>query len=197
MKKYLKENYKQIIIKFLIVVAVLVVDLITKIVFANVFNDRYQNNNFENIDFIKGIISFTYTENVGAAFSMFSGQVVFLIIFSILFIAIFVAVDIWFKEKSWWFASGISLVIGGAIGNLVDRIFLGYVRDFISFDIIKNFAICNFADCCITIGCVLIGVYFVLTLINEKKDKNKLVESSDTTGMQNTIKDVNLEEKDK
>jgi signal peptidase II len=196
MKKYFKENYKQIIVKFLIVVAVLVVDLITKIVFANIFSDRYQNNNFENIDFIKGIISFTYTENVGAAFSIFSGQVVFLIIFSILFIAVFVAVDIWFKEKSWWFASGISLVIGGAIGNLVDRVFLGYVRDFISFDIVKDFAICNFADCCITIGCVLIGVYFVLTLINEKKDKNH-VESGDITGMQNITKDGNLEEKDK
>lgn len=169
MKKYFKENYKQIIVKTLIIFAVLVIDLVTKIVFANVFKERYLNNNFENIDFIKGVISFTYTENIGAAFSMFSGHVVFLILFSLLFVGVFVAVDIWLKEKNWWFAIGISLIIGGAIGNLVDRVFLGYVRDFISFDLLKDFAICNIADCCITIGCVLIGVYFIINLFKDKK----------------------------
>lgn len=189
MGKYWKDNYKQILVKILIVVAVLVIDLVTKIVFANVFGDRYQNNNFENIDFIKGIISFTYTENVGAAFSIFSGHVVFLIIFSIIFIGVFIAADVWLKEKSWWFASGISLVVGGAIGNLIDRIFLGYVRDFISFDIVKNFAICNFADCCITIGCVLIGIYFVISLIKEYKDKKKNLITVESVNSHNDAND--------
>ena len=178
MKKYFKENYKQIIVKILIIIAVLVIDLVTKIVFANIFSARYENNNFSNIDFIKGVISFTYTENVGAAFSIFSGRVVFLILFSIVFIGVFVAVDIWFKEKNWWFATGISLVIGGAIGNLIDRVFLGYVRDFISFDIVKDFAICNFADCCITIGCVLIGIYFIISLVKERKEKVSIKENN-------------------
>ena len=173
MKAYLKENYKQIIVKLLIIVAVLVIDLVTKIVFANIFSERYADNKFDNIIVIKNILSFTYTENVGAAFSMFSGQVVFLILFSIIFICVFVAIDFMYKEKNWWFVTGISLVLGGAIGNLIDRIFLGYVRDFISFDLIKNFAICNFADCCITIGCVCIGIYLILLIVKDIKDKKK------------------------
>lgn len=179
MKTYFKENYKQIIVKVLIVFAVLVIDLVTKSFFANVFSQRYENNNFENIVFIKYFISFTYTENVGAAFSIFSGHVAFLIIFSLVFIGIFVAIDLIYKDTNWLFATGMSLVLGGAIGNLVDRIFLGYVRDFISFDFIKNFAICNFADCCITIGCVCIGIYLLIGLVKDgKRSGRKQVKKS-------------------
>ena len=179
MKNYIKNNYKQIIFKILLIVAVLVIDIVTKIVFANVFQNRYANENFDNIIFIKNIISFTYTENIGAAFSMFSGNVVFLIIFSLVFIGVFVSIDIMYKEKSWWFVTGFSLILGGAIGNLVDRIFLGYVRDFISFDFLKNFAICNIADVCITVGCCLMVVYFILLLVNDRKLKlEKLINES-------------------
>lgn len=178
MKKYFKDNYKQIIVKFLIILAVLVIDLVTKKVFADLFAKRYENNNFSDMTVIKNILSFTYTENVGAAFSMFSGKVGFLILFSIVFVGIFVAIDILYKEKNWWFNSGVALIIGGAIGNLIDRIFLGYVRDFISFDFIKDFAICNIADCCITVGCVCIAIYFVIVVVKEHKEKKAKSESA-------------------
>ncbi len=191
MKKYFKDNYKQIIVKLLIIFAVLVIDLVTKKVFADLFTKRYDDNNFSDIAVIRNVLSFTYTENVGAAFSMFSGKVEFLILFSIVFVGIFIAIDILYKEKNWWFNSGVALIIGGAIGNLIDRIFFGYVRDFISFDFIKDFAICNVADCCITMGCVCIAIYFVVMLIkehNEKKRKPiKTLETEDGATLTNNL----------
>ena len=171
MKNYLKQNYKQLILKISIVILVLVIDLVTKAVFANVFKARYQDANYDNMIVLKNILSFTYTENVGAAFSMFSGKVIFLIIFSILFIGFFIYMDIAFKDNNPFLMIGFSLIIGGAIGNLIDRIFLGYVRDFISFDFLKDFAICNFADVCITFGCVCYGIYLIMYIVNNSKKK--------------------------
>lgn len=193
MKKYFKDNYKQIIVKLLIIFVVLVIDLVTKKVFADLFAKRYENNNFSDMTVIKNILSFTYTENVGAAFSMFSGKVGFLILFSIVFVGIFVAIDILYKEKNWWFNSGVALIIGGAIGNLIDRIFLGYVRDFISFDFIKDFAICNVADCCITVGCVCIAIYFVIVVVKESKEKKAKPVSAD---LKNNVGDDNFSSDD-
>lgn len=189
MKNYLKENYKQLLIKLIIVVGVLVLDLVTKIVFANIFSERYSQENFSNIVVIKNILSFTYTENIGAAFSIFSGHVVFLILFSIVFIGVFICIDYFYKEKNPWFVVGISLIVGGAIGNLIDRIFLGYVRDFISFDFIKNFAICNIADCAITIGCVCMCIYLVVLLVREGKEKNKNKQNTNKSADENSAND--------
>lgn len=190
MKKYLKDNFKLVIFKLLIVMSVLVLDLVTKIVFANIFNARYNGGDYDNIVFIKNILSFTYVENIGAAFSMFSGNTVFLIIFSIVFIGVFIAIDIMYKEKSWWFITGYSLILGGAIGNLIDRLFLGYVRDFISFDFLKDFAICNIADVCITIGCVLLVVYFIILIVKNDADKKKVINKTED------VKNATTDEKD-
>lgn len=57
---------------------------------------------------------------------------------------------------------GLALVLSGAIGNLIDRVALGYVRDFIAFDFI-NFPVFNFADSCITVGAVLLIVSVLFT----------------------------------
>lgn len=176
MKNYIKENYKSILLKLFIVLLVLAVDLITKIIFASVFEKRYDSGNYENIVFIKYIISFTYTENIGAAFSIFSGKLAFLIVFSIIFIGVFIYLDYSFKEKSGWLVAGFSLIMGGAIGNLIDRIFLGYVRDFISFDFLKDFAICNFADVCITVGCICYIIYLIIYMVKNSKKKKENVD---------------------
>lgn len=57
---------------------------------------------------------------------------------------------------------GLALVLSGAIGNLIDRVALGYVRDFIAFDFM-NFPVFNFADSCITVGAVLLIVSVLFT----------------------------------
>jgi signal peptidase II len=65
-------------------------------------------------------------------------------------------------------------VLSGAIGNLVDRIFLGYVRDFISIRLF-NF-IFNIADIFVTVGMILFMIYLVISMIKESKEKKNVVD---------------------
>lgn len=113
--------------------------------------------------FIDGIIGFSYTENTGAAFGMMKGmRIVFI---AVSFIAIFL-IAFWLirKRASIPTLAGISLsmIVGGGIGNQIDRIVNGYVVDFIEFQFV-DFAIFNVADCFVTVGVILtvIDILFI------------------------------------
>ena len=114
-------------------------------------------------------LNFTYCENTGMSFSMLEGQRAILIAVPVLLI---IGVE-------WYICSGrlkrtdlmlaLAALAGGGLGNLIDRVFLGYVVDFIDVRII-NFAIFNFADICAVCG----GIYFgVVMLIDEIKEDRK------------------------
>ncbi|MDR2559514.1 MAG: signal peptidase II [Oscillospiraceae bacterium] len=103
------------------------------------------------------ILNFTYVENTGAAFSVLQGQRLFLIITTSLLVMgvlIFLLTD---RLKSKLMIAALTLIVAGGAGNLIDRVFYGYVVDFIDFEII-NFAIFNFADICVVTG-VFLGVF--------------------------------------
>lgn len=168
-KNYLSANKYNLITKALVFVMCLAVDLILKHAMADFFAARFSAGNFDNEPVIKGFISLTYTENTGAAFSIFSNNILGLTLFSILFMIAFAILDISFKDENPISGIGFALIMAGAAGNLVDRVALNYVRDFISFDFLGNFPICNFADVCITFGCVWYAVYFLVVAI--KKDR--------------------------
>jgi len=91
----------------------------------------------------------TTTTNTGAAFSLFQGQRYALISISV--IAIFFILK-YYKEKEYQFP--LTLILAGTIGNLIDRIFLGHVRDFID---LKFWPVFNIADTLITIGILLLA----------------------------------------
>lgn len=95
----------------------------------------------------------TYVENTGAAFSLFSNMQAFLIV--ITFVFTLILSYLLFKTPKIKANRGINfslaLIIGGAIGNLIDRLRLNYVIDFIDFRFI-NFAIFNFADIFVVVG---------------------------------------------
>src|SRR3989344_634425 len=90
----------------------------------------------------------TTTINYGAAFSLFQGYTIFLIIASL--IALIICIY-YYKEKK--LRLGLNFLISGIIGNLIDRIFLGYVRDFIN---LRIFPVFNLADMFNVIGVLLI-----------------------------------------
>lgn len=109
----------------------------------------------KSIPIIQNILHITYIQNTGAGFGILKGQNIFLIFVSLVIIGIILFYfDRVVKEKP--IHIPIALVLGGAIGNLVDRIFLGYVIDFIDFRIWPAF---NIADSCITIGALWLIVY--------------------------------------
>ncbi len=111
------------------------------------------------------LFDFTYVQNEGAAFSILSGKLGILSIVSIVF-CIFVIVYFIKKRptnKLWCFA--LTLMFAGALANAWDRIFYGYVVDFIETTFI-NFAIFNIADIAITVGAALMILYSIFS--NEK-----------------------------
>lgn len=118
---------------------------------------------------IKNVIHLTYTRNTGAAFSMFSGKTMYLALFTLVVVVALTFFLISQKKKNpdkKMYLYSIAMMIGGAIGNMIDRFFLGYVVDFIDFTLI-NFAVFNVADIFITIG----GILFCICLIFDKQIK--------------------------
>lgn len=147
----MKTKTKYILMACIIIVA-LAIDLVSKQLFCDISYTRI----------IPYIIAFqTNGGNTGAAFGIFSKSTTFLIVVSIAIVVCMVAIDFMLKIKSKTYTIGFGLIIAGAIGNFIDRITFGYVRDFIMFDFWKEFPIFNFADCCIVIGAVLMCVYFI------------------------------------
>lgn len=115
----------------------------------------------------EGVFHLTYCENTGAAFSMFSDSTFALTVFSTaiaLFLCIFLYRQTKLNRKKLWYLSSISMIIGGATGNIIDRILYGYVVDYFDFTLI-DFAIFNVADCFICVGAAL----FCLNLIFDKE----------------------------
>lgn len=159
MKKYLT-RYTTIIA---IAIIVLVIDLVFKHFFC-----------FEETkEIIPHLINFhTNYGNSGVAFGMLSGNKWLLIIMALAFLCIFFAFDIWQKPKSKLYIIGFSFIVGGALGNLVDRIRLGYVRDFINFTFWESFPTFNMADCFLCIGVALVCIYLVFISTSKKNDKN-------------------------
>ena len=127
----------------------------------------------DTVPLIKGVLSFYYTENTGAGFSIFTGQTLFLIVFTLIVMALIVFLFIKGTFKHTLTNWGFCLVLSGGIGNLIDRIFNGgAVVDFIKTEFI-DFPIFNVADICVTIGASLIILYFVIDLIKETKSKKE------------------------
>lgn len=116
---------------------------------------------YQDVEFIPGFLGFTYVQNTGAAFSSFEGkQWLFALIFIVFTLAI-----IWeYRKKAMNFNPFerwcIAAVYGGGLGNMIDRVRLGYVVDMIETKFIE-FPVFNVADCFITCGCIALMVSLI------------------------------------
>ena len=127
----------------------------------------------QSINIIKDFFKITYVTNDGAAFSILSGNVLLLILIA-LFIIIYIFKNIKKMEKTEKYIY--SILVAGILGNLIDRIFRGYVIDYLDFRIFGyDMAIFNFADICIVVSCTLLLLLEVLKwkksqLVKQTKD---------------------------
>ncbi|WP_353930633.1 signal peptidase II [Okeanomitos corallinicola TIOX110] len=112
----------------------------------------------QTLPLLPGIFHFTYVTNTGAAFSILSGKVEWLRWLSLGVSLGLIAIGLFGPVLNIWEELGYGLILGGALGNGIDRFALGYVVDFLDFRLI-NFAVFNIADSCISIGivCLLIS----------------------------------------
>ncbi|MDP2908658.1 MAG: signal peptidase II [Nanoarchaeota archaeon] len=137
--------------------------LLLSIGFFVLFLDQLTKYFFKDKVFvISSFLKLEYVENTGAAFGMLKG-------FSWLFIVVAFAVLVFilwnykgFKKEKSCFQIALGCLFGGVLGNLIDRLFLGYVRDFIAFSFWPTF---NVADAFSTIAVIILIVY---TLISKK-----------------------------
>ncbi len=128
---------------------------------------------YSRVEVLPGVVHLTYVQNTGAAFSAFQGmQWLFVIIF-----ILFTAAVIWegvkkampFTTLERWC---IAAIYAGGLGNMIDRLRLGYVVDMIEVEFIR-FPVFNIADCFITCGCILLLVHLVLCNREFWKDEKK------------------------
>lgn len=154
MKKKVLTRYS---IMFLIVGALVGMDILTKVLFDDV-----------NIKVLGDFFVFLSTKNYGASLGILSGQTILLIVLSIIFIIGFIVFDYFYKNNNTLYFIAINLIFAGAIGNLIDRIFLGYVRDFIYINLPFMPYYFNLADVFLTFGVILILIEILF-----KKDKKK------------------------
>ncbi|MBQ4116925.1 MAG: signal peptidase II [Clostridia bacterium] len=144
----------------LCIVAVIVLDQITKYLAVKYLMPVVS------VPIIKDVLHLTYVENSGAAFGMLQNhRWVFMILSTVVMVIIMVVM---FKYKKYLhpiMLTGLCFVVGGGIGNMIDRTINGFVVDFVDFTLI-NFAVFNIADTFICIGVGLL----ILDIILKKSD---------------------------
>ncbi len=137
----------------------------------------------------KGVLHFTYVENTGMAFGMLKDHRWVFMVFSTIAIVALSVYLFRFRPEGKWMQISMAMIIGGGIGNMIDRIFLGYVVDFIDFTLI-NFAVFNVADSFVCVGAGIMILCLVLDLIKEIKAERAKKEAANSEENDN---DTNVE----
>ena len=138
----------------LLIVAVLVLDRIVKIWISTGFEPG------QSVPVLDGIFHITYVQNTGAAFSMLQGHPLLLVLFPAVIIGIgIIFICVKHREYNRTFMISLSLICGGGLGNLTDRMSQGYVVDMFDF---RVFPVFNVADICVCVGCGLLMLYMII-----------------------------------
>lgn len=152
------ENIMIIILSIIFII----IDQLSKIIVVN----NLTNN--KSIEVIKSFFYLTYTNNKGAAFSILTGRRILLILVAFIVIGVLIYYVRKNKIEGKVNKIALSLVIGGSIGNLIDRILRGAVVDFIDIKIFGyNFPIFNLAD-----TFIVIGVFLLIIEMFRKEHRN-------------------------
>lgn len=119
------------------------------------------------INVINNFFRITYLQNTGAAWSILSGNRIFLIMITLIALGIIYYFFIKNKKLKNYESILYGILLGGILGNLIDRIRFGYVIDYLDFNIFSyHYPVFNFADICIVISIIIIAI------ISLKEDKN-------------------------
>ena len=132
---------------------------------------------------IPGIFDFTYVENRGAAFGMLANHRWIFMVLSVLGIGLLIFYYFKYKPESRILKTALIFICAGGCGNMIDRIFRGFVVDFINATFI-NFYVFNVADSFVCIGCAMFALYILLDSVKDRKttkdtDKKEISSEND------------------
>lgn len=124
------------------------------------------------INIIPGVLNFTYIENTGGAYGIGNDSTLMFIIVSVVIITL-IGKFILSKQNDIpiYILFSLGLVISGGLGNLVDRIFRGFVVDYIDFNPIIKYPIFNLADICVVLGCIIIMISIISSTVKNRRNK--------------------------
>ncbi len=122
----------------------------------------------EHVSLLPGLMDLTYVQNTGAAFSMFSAHTWLLTVLSAVLSAAFAVVLVRRMLPHWTGMLAMALLLGGAVGNLIDRAVLGFVTDMFATTFIQ-FAVFNVADIGVVLGGVLLCIDVLFFSGKERK----------------------------
>ncbi|OYQ68199.1 signal peptidase II [Aerococcus sp. 1KP-2016] len=129
-------------------------------------------NLLEAKEVIPGLLSLFYLQNDGAAWGIFSGQMWLFYLITLVVVGVLFYMLHKEGKDSRLLSIGLSFMIGGALGNFIDRLHLSYVVDMFKLDFI-NFPIFNVADVALTIGVIIMLIYMLVTPEEKMKTDNK------------------------
>lgn len=151
----------------IVIVAAVAVDQVSKILVIKYLKD------IVSVELIPGVFRFTYVENRGAAFGMLSdNRWVFMIISTLAIGALIVY--LWkFRPDSRLACLALSMIAGGGIGNMIDRVALGYVVDFIDFCAFPSvwMWVFNIADAFVCVGAGLLILWLIISMVQESREQ--------------------------
>ena len=108
----------------------------------------------------------TYIENTGGAFGIGNNSTIMFIIVNIIVIMLVTKfITLKNNELSAYMLIGLGLILAGGIGNLIDRVFRGFVVDYIDFNPLIKYPVFNIADICVVIGCLIIGMNVIVNAV--------------------------------
>ena len=120
-----------------------------------------------------GILNLTYVENTGGAYGIGSNSIIMFIIVNIIVITLLTKFILSKKDEiNIVILISISLIIAGGLGNLIDRIFRGYVIDYIDINPLFKYPVFNIADICVVLGCTVVVTNLIINTIKEKTNYN-------------------------
>lgn len=114
------------------------------------------NESWMPIAWLDPFVTLTHIHNTGVAFGMLQNRGILFVIVNLFVVAAIILYYWRIESDAWLLRTALALEMGGAIGNLIDRIARGYVTDFVN---VRFFAVFNVADSCITVGAILLAIY--------------------------------------
>ena len=159
----MKNKNKKNLSLIMLGISIVIIDRITKLLLIN-----------KEITIIPNFLNFTYTENNGVAFGIASNNTILIVLMNVIILAIIIK---FLKEKfsktNYIIILSLIMILAGGIGNLIDRIAMGYVIDFIDVNIL-DFPTFNVADISITVGVIMIMIILIKSLFEKENNIEKV-----------------------
>ena len=166
------------IIAFLVASLAVIADQVSKWAVVNNIPEG------SSVTVIEGVLNWNHIRNDGMAFGMLGEhRWIFITLTVVLLLALVIFLFYYRNSANLWLKIACGLVLGGGIGNMIDRVALGEVIDFIDFCLFDFWKwIFNVADACVCVGVFMLAIYLIIDSIRCEREKKKALEEDDLSG---------------